>query len=232
MRSHSRCGCKPACVAVARPGGGARSHRDSRRKGAGRQRPAFSASTSIPARASCRSAGQDPILLTRPAHDRGQESLEGRANRGRGIGSPGARTGATHFKGLGEPLELFEVGEEGKARLRAGGFRKSGARIALARSRLWPGRAADASVAQVVDSELRMPRRRRCSSCLAQACSSRAHVFADRPGCVTRAAVHRGPSASAASENDPERQALADGVSRTGRYRASRSWRRRDGRCA
>ena len=157
--------------------------------------------------------GADQILLTQAAHDEAKKSLEGRV-------VPGVERiawrahGRYHFKGLAEPLELFEVGEEGKASLRALQDSEKAVRHRSGHVPLWPGpsgrrvsrrlwvRAAyatAATLALVVGAGLFFPERM----------SSLIDMVALRePQCIV-VLPFRG------LENDPERQALADGVSRT-----------------
>jgi class 3 adenylate cyclase/TolB-like protein len=157
--------------------------------------------------------GADQILLTRPAHDEAKKVLEGRDIAG--VGSIAWRShGRYHFKGLDEPLELFEVGEEGKARLRAPEDSEKAVRYRAGRVPVWPGpsgrrasrrlwvRAAYATAATLLlmlGAGLFFPERM----------SSLIDMVALRePQCIV-VLPFRG------LENDPERQALADGVSRT-----------------
>jgi tetratricopeptide (TPR) repeat protein/class 3 adenylate cyclase len=157
--------------------------------------------------------GADQVLLTRAAHEEAKKELEGRS-------IPGVERiawrshGRYHFKGLDEPLELFEVGEEGKARLRAPEDSEKAVRHRPGRVLVWPGpsgrrasrrlwvRAAHATAATLVlvlGAGLFFPERM----------SSLIDMIAWRePQCIV-VLPFRG------LENDPERQALADGVSRT-----------------
>ena len=155
----------------------------------------------------------DQILLTRSAHDEAKKTLEGRA-------IPGVERiawrahGRYHLKGLGEPLELFEVGEEGKARLHAPEDSEKAVRYLPGRIPVWPGpsgrrvsrrlwmRAAYATavtLALVLGAGLFFPER--MSSLIDK-------VALREPQCIV-VLPFRG------LEKDPERQALADGVSRT-----------------
>ena len=82
--------------------------------------------------------GADQVLLTRAAHDDAKKQLEEKA-----IPEMGAVVwrahGRYHFKGLNEPLDLFEVGEEGKARLRAPEDSDKAVRHRPGRVPVWPG---------------------------------------------------------------------------------------------
>ena len=157
--------------------------------------------------------GADQILLTRAAHDEAAQALEGRTIPG--VGRVAWRAhGRYHFKGLPEPLELFEAGEEGKARLHAPEDSEKVVRHRAGRVAVWPGpsgrrvsrrlwvRAAYATVVTlllVVGAGLFFPERM----------SSLIDMVALRePQCIV-VLPFRG------LEKDPERQALADGVSRT-----------------
>jgi tetratricopeptide (TPR) repeat protein/class 3 adenylate cyclase len=157
--------------------------------------------------------GADQVLLTRAAHEEAKKELEGRS-------IPGVERiawrshGRYHFKGLDEPLELFEVGEEGKARLSAPEDSDKAVRYRPGRVPVWPGpggrrvsrrlwiRAAYATAATLLlmlGAGLFFPER----------VSSLVDLIALRePQCIV-VLPFRG------LENDPERQALADGVSRT-----------------
>ncbi|MGH8675235.1 MAG: tetratricopeptide repeat protein [Burkholderiales bacterium] len=157
--------------------------------------------------------GADQVLLTRAAHEESKRILEGRT-------IPGVERiawrahGRYHFKGLDEPLEVFEVGEEGKAPLRAPEDSEKAVRHRPGRVAVWPGpsgrrvsrrlwvRAAYATAATlllVIGAGLFFPERM----------SSFIDVIALRePQCIV-VLPFRG------LENDPERQALADGVSRS-----------------
>jgi class 3 adenylate cyclase/Flp pilus assembly protein TadD len=155
----------------------------------------------------------DQILLTRSAHDEAKKALEGRAITGvERIAWPAH--GRYHLKGLGEPLELFEVGEEGKARLHAPEDSEKAMRYRPGRVPVWPGpsgrrvsrrlwiRAAyatAATLALVLGAGLFFPER--MSSLIDK-------VALREPQCIV-VLPFRG------LEKDPERQALADGVSRT-----------------
>ncbi len=160
------------------------------------------------------SAGSaDQILLTRAAHDEAKKSLEGRA-------IPGVERiawrghGRYHFKGLENPLDLFEVGEEGKARLHAPEDSEKAVRYRAGRVPVWPGpsgrRASRrlwlrvaygtaATLLLVIGAGLFFPER---MSALIDTVALR------EPQCIV-VLPFRG------LEKDPERQALADGVSRT-----------------
>ena len=157
--------------------------------------------------------GADQILLTRAAHEEARKSLEGRSIPG--VERIGWRAhGRYHLKGIAEPLELFEVGEEGKARLRAPEDSEKAMRSRAGRVPVWPGpsgrrvsrrlwiRAAyatAATLALVVGAGFFFPERM----------SSLIDMVALRePQCIV-VLPFRG------LEKDPERQALADGVSRT-----------------
>lgn len=157
--------------------------------------------------------GADQILLTRAAHDESRRELEGRAIPG--VARIAWRShGRYHFKGLGEPIELFEVGEEGKARLSAPEDSDKAVRYRPGRVPVWPGpggrrvsrrlwiRAAYATAATLLlmlGAGLFFPER---MSSLIDSIALR------EPQCIV-VLPFRG------LENDPERQALADGVSRT-----------------
>ncbi len=155
----------------------------------------------------------DQILMSRAAHDQAKKALEGA--RVPGVGAAVWRAyGRYHFKGLGEALELFEVGEEGKARLRAPDDSDKAMRYRPGRVPVWPGpggrrishrlweRAAYATAVTlliVVAAGLFFPDR---ISTLLDAVALR------QPECIV-VLPFRG------LENDPVRQALADGVTRT-----------------
>jgi tetratricopeptide (TPR) repeat protein/class 3 adenylate cyclase/TolB-like protein len=157
--------------------------------------------------------GADQVLLTRAAYDESTRELEGRAIPG--VGQVAWRShGRYHFKGLGEPIELFEVGEEGKARFAAPEDSDKAARYRAGRVPVWPGpggrrvsrrlwiRAAYATAATLLlmlGAGLFFPER---MSSLIDSIALR------EPQCIV-VLPFRG------LENDPERQALADGVSRT-----------------
>jgi class 3 adenylate cyclase/tetratricopeptide (TPR) repeat protein/TolB-like protein len=155
----------------------------------------------------------DQILLTRPAHDEAKKILQGRAIRG--VERIVWRAhGRYHFKGLGEPLELFEVGEEGKARLHAPEDSEKAVRYRPGRVPIWPGpsgrrvsrrlwiRAAYATavtLALVLGAGLFFPER--MSSLIDK-------IALREPQCIV-VLPFRG------LESNPDWQALADGVSRT-----------------
>ena len=157
--------------------------------------------------------GADQVLLTRAAYDESERELEGRAIPG--VEQIAWRShGRYHFKGLGEPIELFEVGEEGKARLSAPEDSDKAVRYRPGRVPVWPGpggrrvsrrlwiRAAYATAATLLlmlGAGLFFPER---MSSLIDSIALR------EPQCIV-VLPFRG------LENDPERQALADGVSRT-----------------
>lgn len=155
----------------------------------------------------------DQILMSGAAHDQAKKALEG--GRVPGVGAAASRAyGRYHFKGLEEPLELFEVGEEGKARLRAPDDSDKAMRYRPGRVPVWPGpggrrishrlweRAAYATAVTlliVVAAGLFFPDR---ISTLLDAVALR------QPQCIV-VLPFRG------LENDPVRQTLADGVTRT-----------------
>jgi tetratricopeptide (TPR) repeat protein/class 3 adenylate cyclase len=157
--------------------------------------------------------GPDQILMSRPAHDQAKMSQEGWSVPG--LGAVAWRAyGPYHFKGLEEPLELFEVGEEGKARLRAPDDSDKAMRCRPGRVPVWPGpggrrvshrlweRAAYATAATLL------------------IVAAAGLFFPDHVSTLLDAAAFRQPQCIVVLpfrglENDPAHQSLADGVSRT-----------------
>lgn len=157
--------------------------------------------------------GPDQIFLTRTAYEQAQKALQERSVPG--VAAIVWRShGRYHFKGVDGPLEIFEVGEQGRARFAAPADSEKAVRHRPGHVPVWPGpggrrvsrrlwiRAAYATAATLLvmlGAGLFFPER--MSSLLDS-------IALREPQCIV-VLPFRG------LEKDPERQALADGVSRT-----------------